>query len=478
MKYWEAFLRCMLVKCLDLGLLIGLTFRAAKSWVTHIWKHLMLNDYSALQKPIITDLGEHSMLLKSADFVCHLFISGVLQGWDRLKWSYNWQLTSYYNGHSIAVLLLPLMHLDLSSNVQLLWLRVKSRTHQGVGIYDVSIVQSCYGLIYLLLQKWDECWRARVQDYSSDCYRGNSVIWVSSMCYSLAWVCCIDLVSCMYRAAVHCSPMVYIRVIWLLLCKDRCWLHWAVCLVTYRSPSAINVHWQEGILVKMAAADKTLDKVNSLVLIDEELINQVPVTWVFGCYKLIPGLAVFLWSRVCYFVAGPGLDFDQAHNFKRLHLLLKAQWMGGMWLPIMVELKAYPNYVGAGNIHRLKARKRVVDLLENYFSAEKAHCLAWAIYMMIRFAEKAHSGPKNWYDQVFWLVWMVVGLDSRYTARKKKTSMFVLQHSRPRIVNYSCVKLLNTRFLYIPRIGCMVSYFWSPEVCFGRRYGGMPLWMM
>ncbi|KAJ0549013.1 hypothetical protein HanRHA438_Chr07g0288571 [Helianthus annuus] len=43
---------------------------------------------------------------------------------------------------------------------------------------------------------------------------------------------------------------------------------------------------------------------------------------------------------------------------------------------------------------------------------------------------------------------------------------------------YVNINAFRSRFLYIPRVGFIVSYFWSPETCFGRGHGGMPLWMM
>ncbi|MFS8017975.1 hypothetical protein Hanom_Chr15g01386671 [Helianthus anomalus] len=45
-------------------------------------------------------------------------------------------------------------------------------------------------------------------------------------------------------------------------------------------------------------------------------------------------------------------------------------------------------------------------------------------------------------------------------------------------MSYVSINLVRSSFLYIPRVGFIVSYFWSPEACFGRCHGGMPLWMM
>ncbi|MFS8007594.1 hypothetical protein Hanom_Chr14g01262841 [Helianthus anomalus] len=54
-----------------------------------------------------------------------------------------------------------------------------------------------------------------------------------------------------------------------------------------------------------------------------------------------------------------------------------------------------------------------------------------------------------------WISWP----RSRSAVQKLKTFMFGPFHSFIQLVNYSFVNLLNTRFLYIPRLGCMVSYF-------------------
>ncbi|MFS8013773.1 hypothetical protein Hanom_Chr15g01337051 [Helianthus anomalus] len=45
-------------------------------------------------------------------------------------------------------------------------------------------------------------------------------------------------------------------------------------------------------------------------------------------------------------------------------------------------------------------------------------------------------------------------------------------------VYYVITNSVRSRFLYIPRVGFIISYFWSPKACFGRHSGGMPLWMM
>ncbi|KAF5796731.1 hypothetical protein HanRHA438_Chr08g0367251 [Helianthus annuus] len=95
--------------------------------------------------------------------------------------------------------------------------------------------------------------------------------------------------------------------------------------------------------------------------------------------------------------------------------------------------------------------------------------------MLIRFAVKAHSGFKNRNVQTFWVVWMIAGPESRYSARKVKIIMFGLHFSFIRLVKYSFVNLLNTRFLYMPRLGCMVFIiFGLPKHVLGDDTGECP----
>ncbi|MFS7890716.1 hypothetical protein Hanom_Chr00s000120g01623291 [Helianthus anomalus] len=123
----------------------------------------------------------------------------------------------------------------------------------------------------------------------------------------------------------------------------------------------------------------------------------------------------------------------------------------------------------------LKARVRVTAMMEKSNTAMKAHHLMWTRYLWAGSAVKTHAGFKNWNVQTLKVMRKISGLRNRFATQKMKTVMFGPYCNFIRLVNYSVTNLLNTRFLYIPSLGYMVSYFWSPEACFGRRYGGMPL---
>ncbi|KAJ0885879.1 hypothetical protein HanRHA438_Chr09g0373011 [Helianthus annuus] len=300
---------------LDLGLLFGSKTKAAESWLNNAWNQDTL-------RPVIIALWCYSNIYKAAGFL--MYVHTIDKGWISQVEVINQQTTVSLDflskGGSIVLLLLSqslYQHVLFGlSKIQGPGYKRTLKAVTGLGVNQLN---------------WFNVNRLK--------HVGNALVLSRIMA---------DPTSCMYRVTVHWFHVVCIWVIQPLMCKDSCWLHWAVCLVTCRSTSAFSDNWQEGILEKTVAAIKTPAKVYNLVQFDEELIIQVPSTRILGFYMLIPYLAYFLWIRVCWFVAGPNLEYAQAHIFKLLHLLLKAQWMSFGKLFIEVDLKAHFKYISFG----------------------------------------------------------------------------------------------------------------------------------
>ncbi|MFS7909492.1 hypothetical protein Hanom_Chr02g00095231 [Helianthus anomalus] len=436
MKCWGVFLRSMLMKCLDLGLPIGLLFRAAKSWVLHAWKLIMLNDHYALQKPMTTDLWKHSKHLTFADVVCRHLIAGIYQGWDRSKWYYNRQLKSYYNGHPIAALLLSLMHLGLSSIIKVLWLRVKSWTHQGMGIDAVSFVQNCYGRIYWLLQKWDEC-----RSILTDNIAGLPVFGCIKYAYCVLFLC--------PGTRVDLLPVVVPRFD--SFDTFGCWVYW---------------HRGWGLSLASVVCFRICGTAAALIL------------------GFMPMNSLLEWAASQSLIEGPILlgCLVLVVKFGQLGQgLLKAEdWFQSCKICMLMRYKLKTKH-----IYRIIALLWLFDaitqdsLLDEKTSLKWKKARQWAVdYVTMKFGPHCNTNEVAFLDWVTWYTHLTWAYWVKFLYTPVCIIVLVCQMCNPRWVYYFVyVNMKRNRLVSVPRQRCMVSYFWSPKLVSGMIRGYAPLMM-
>ncbi|KAJ0794413.1 hypothetical protein HanPI659440_Chr04g0138981 [Helianthus annuus] len=478
-------LRLCLVILLDLGQLIDLMLKAAKSWLHHVWKHLCLNDHYTLHMHKTSVLRRNSRSLKAEVNLSCLHISGqncIYQVRGVILWLIL-VLDSAWKCDSIIMRLmnLALIVFLLSGRVNyaeiglsLVLSAVSAATTWWLPIFGKVWLQQVLLklvnklVIFLLCGVWG---LIRFCSMLSAYCRGILVLLGWDRVYGM-----------MYLQA---------QARWLLICcgtrfgttKSHCWVVSQFKFLRCKSVYICMVYSCWKFLVQAKCGNNLSTPIRLYVI------------WVKAkyCIRSLIMSIMSVW-RIMVRVGAAFLSKDQMQSILRAGgLRSKISMLLETCSRFLLVKKTRPifNHVGQGVINMLQASGWIIkgynhEVKKGYGPENDKHIghstWGWGYWAVSKTwhdsytncVRKNHYGCNTMRHMHFKWNW----------AHRMNTSFcgphlcFDTRWSDSVSVKASCkfglISPCKARFLFIPSVGSMISYFWSPKLVLEDVTGGMP----